>query len=50
MRAVRARASTSHPASEGRIHTLTIDTDKVSVFLADFGVPAAAPDRDAPSR
>jgi hypothetical protein len=27
------------PLSTGRIHTLTIDTDKVSVLLADFSVP-----------
>ena len=27
------------PLATGRIHTLTIDTDKVSVFLADFSVP-----------
>jgi hypothetical protein len=27
------------PLPSGRVHTLTIDTDKVSVFLSDFSVP-----------
>ena len=27
------------PLATGRIHTLTIDTDKVSVFFSDFNVP-----------
>jgi hypothetical protein len=29
------------PLAEGRVHTLTIDTDKVSVLLSDFAVPPA---------